>query len=158
MYYNHNMRLLHTLQNIDKNHHEHSHSSPDWSSRKSGQVCRLDLQDLPHTGVQGNLPRHSCGKVPPCSGPWWGKHLEVVGRRVSSSFQSQPPCVSSVCAVSAPSQRLPHIHNGHTWVQWQQDHWKSEVMNFAASWQGTPPSSWHFSEELRGLPSSWWLC
>ena len=68
------------------------------------------------------------------------------GRWLGVLMHWSPYALISLCAVSAPSQKLPYFHISHTSVQQQQDHWKSDVKNFAASWQGAPPPFWLFGQ------------
>ena len=47
------------------------------------------MLNLDHFDIGGweTFPRHSCGKIPLCSGPLWGTQRERVGGKISSSSQ-----------------------------------------------------------------------
>ena len=128
------MQLLYTLKNFGKNIINTATAVRIRAVanlvKSADLICRILLTLV----FRGPLPRHSCGKIPTCSAPLWGEVTRC------------PYALISLCAVSAPSQKLPYFHIGHTSVQQQQDHWKSNVKNFAASRQGAPPPFWLFGQ------------
>ena len=145
-HYNCNMQLLYTLKNFGKNIINTATAVRIRAVanlvKSADLICRILLTLV----FRGPLPRHSCGKIPTCSAPLWGEVTRC------------PYALISLCAVSAPSQKLPYFHISHTSVQQQQDQWKSNVKNFAASWQGAPPPFWLFGQrkaEVHALGEPW---
>ena len=145
-HYNCNMQLLYTLKNFGKNIINTARAVRIRAVanlvKSADLICRILLTLV----FRGPLPATVVARFLPA--------LLLDGGDVTRC----PYALISLCAVSAPSQKLPYFHIGHTSVQQQQDHWKSDVKNFAASWQGAPPPFWLFGQrkaEVHALGEPW---